>query len=758
MIKTVIKRDGSEVSFNLEKITKAVQKAFVSQEVESEEVYATISNDVLNRLEVEGKEVVELEHIQDLVRRMIDKNGYSEVGKAFSKYRRHKDKQRKSRENIYKSIKNICKLTDRENANVGNGPSSKLLQIAEVASRDFAELTLVDDNILEAMKDNKIYPHDFSWLSVGTTTCNFIPFRKLLSKGFNPGHGYIRVPKRIRTAGQLFCIIFQSSQNDQHGGQASGWFERDLAPYVTAEYNHQYKLIIDTLETICSARILKKLGLKKVLGKLAMTNLVKSKIEKLAWERTDEETFQTCESIVANLNTMHSRAGAQVPFTSINIGTGISKEERLLIKNILLAYEKGLGKGEQPLFPNIVFKVKDGVNYEPGTPNHDMLRLAMRVTAKRLFPTYNFQDCSLNKGFPGDVPSMGCRTAVRWDRHLSEDEQTCEGRGNLSFTTLDLPGMALECKYGKDQVVEGLEFLFAKLAKKYGIKVPSAYADLDLVKRFFLMENQYADLAVEQLVARFKYQSTFTVSDFPFLMNGSWIESENLGKLDKLGEVLKHGTLGIGFIGLAETLICLVGKHHAEDKDAFKLGKEIVKFLAEKAKEASDLHDLNFSVIATPAEGLTGKLVARDREIYGVVAGVTDKEWYTNSSHVPVEYEISLFEKIRIEGEFVKYCSGGSITYVELNESPGENIDAIYAIVQAMHDGDVVVGAINFPCDRCLDCGHFGLIEGDTCPVCGGKHISRIRRITGYLAEIENFNYAKYQEAMNRVKHDTRTA
>ena len=736
MISKIIKRDNREVDFDQSKIYKVVQKAFIHNGIEDELLFSKIVSDVLSKLEKEQKDVTTVEHVQDLVKKMIDKNGHKDIGKSFAKYRRYRDKERKSREKLYLKIKTITKLTDRENANVGNSPSSKLLQIAEEASRDFAELTLVEDEILEAMKDNKIYPHDFSWLSVGTTTCLFIPFRKLLKNGFNPGHGYIRTPKRIRTAGQLLCIIFQGNQNEQHGGQASGWFERDLAPFVTSEYNYQYKLILKTLKT---------LGIK---------NIKEEEIEKLAWERTDEETYQAMESVVFNLNTLHSRAGAQVPFTSINIGDGTSKEERMIIKNILLAYEKGLGKGEQPLFPNIVFKVKDGINYEPGTPNHDMLRLAMRVSAIRLFPTYNFQDCSLNKGFPGGVPSMGCRTAVRYDRHIAPDKQTCEGRGNLSFTTIDNPGIALECKYGESQHIEDLESKFDKLKIKYKIKIPYVYTNEEVVKRYFVKLNDYIEIAFKQLLSRFKYQCTFTVSDFPFLMSGLWMDSDKFNGNDKVEEVLKHGTLTIGYIAIAETLKCLVGKHHGEDENSLALGVEIIKFMSEKTKDASEFYDLNFSVIATPAEGLSGKLVERDRETYGVVEGVTDKEWYTNSSHVPVEYNISIFEKIRIEGLFVKYCNGGSITYVELSESPGENIDAIYTMIQAMHDNDIAVGAINFPCDRCLDCGHHGVIEEDACPVCGSHKISRIRRITGYLAEIDNFNYAKFQEAMHRFKHD----
>lgn len=739
MIKKIIKRDNTEADFDKERIYRVIQKAFIQNGIDDKKIFRKITNDVVDHLNSKYTDKVDVETVQNVVRKMIDKTGYVEIGKAFSKYRRHREKARKSREKLYLKIKNITMITDRENANVGNGPSSKLLQIAEASSREYAELALVDDDVLDAMIDHKIYPHDFAWASVGTTTCLFIPFRKLLINGFNTGHGWTRRPKRIKTATQLMCIIFQSNQNEQHGGQASGYFEEELSPFIEAEYRYQYKLIQDT---ISSLRIKKN----KKLGH--------EEISKLAWQRTDEETYQAMESLIGNLNTMHSRAGAQVPFTSVNIGTGTTKEQRMIIKNLLLAYEKGLGKGEQPLFPNIIFKVKDGVNYEEGTPNHDLLRLAMRVSAIRLFPTYNFQDCSLNKNFGEDVPSMGCRTAVRKDRHAINGHETCESRGNISFTTVNNPGIALECKYGNTKEIRNIDTKFNKLKEKYKFNIPKVYVGNKLVYKYFIKLNEYIDIAIKQLVERFKYQGEFTVNDFPFLMSGLWLESEKLKPNDKISSVLKHGTLGVGCIGIAETLKCLVGSHHGECKNAFMLGKAIVKFMYEKTEKAAELYDLNFALIGTPAEGLTGKLLSHDVERYGIIEGVTDKEWYTNSTHIPVEYEISLFEKIKLEGEFIKYFKGGSITYVELKESPGENIEAIYSIVKAMHDSDIAVGSINFPCDRCLECGHHGLIEGEECPICNGTRISRIRRITGYLAEIENFNYAKYKEAINRVKHD----
>lgn len=571
------------------------------------------------------------------------------------------------------------------------------------------------------------------------------------------------------------------------GGQAFGWFDRDLANSAESEYEWQKMNIINVLsrlgfiqgiseedatsiealqlppnpdlDDLCNLiyaeRNVQDSNYRKIEKRYkeifnGLEESLKVRIESLAWENTEIETLQAMEATVHNLNSMHSRAGAQVPFSSVNIGTDESKFARLVAKCLLLAYEKGLGKGEQPLFPNICFKVKSGVNYEPDTPNFDLLLLALRVSSKRLFPTFNFQDSTINKDFPEDVPTMGCRTMVNWNRH-GGDHQTCERRGNLSFTTVNLPNTAMECKYGNVRI-NNLDSEFEDLKKSYKLKIPQEYKDNVIVKEFFIRLNQNVDAAILQLVARFKYQCTFRKSDFPFLMSGSWMDSEKLGKNDDLYEVLKHGTLGIGLIGLAETLKCLVSKHHGEDENANQLGREIVRFMAEKADRAADRYNLNFAVIATPAEGLAGKLVARDKKIYGIIEGVTDKEWYTNSFHVPVEYDIDIFEKIKIEGKYSKYARGGSICYVELSESPLGNIDAYYKIIQTMYEEDVVYGAINFPCNRCRNCGQFGVLE-ETCPVCGSDDISRIIRITGYLAEDENFNAAKRAEARNRKVH-----
>lgn len=736
IIKYVIKRDGQRVPFNTQKIHDAIKKAFVANNIDDEQVIDQITKNVVENLEKEGLKEQEVEKIQDVVERTIADNGYFEVAKSYILYRDKRTAERKKKERLFQTIASIIKITDRENANVGNSPSSKLLQISEATDREYAELYLTREEVLAAMKENLIYPHDYSWMSIGTTTCCFIPLRKLLEKGFNTGHGFIRPPKRIKSAASLACIIFQANQNDQHGGQAFGWFDRDMAPYVAREFEWQ------------------KNHIKENLKELGITDFDEEKIEKIAWRNTEKETYQAMEALVFNLNSMHSRAGAQVPFTSINIGTDTTKEGRLISKMLLLAYEKGLGKGEQPLFPNIIFKVKSGINFEPDTPNHDLLLLSLRVTSKRLFPNYVFQDSSLNKDFPEDVPVMGCRTRVSWNRNKKANEQTCEGRGNTSFTTVNPVGVALKAKY-RMKYTPKIEEAFLKLQKIYNINIPEVYQNNKLVKKFFVELNKNIDIAIEQLLDRFTYQSKFTKKDFPFLMNGVWMDSDKLKDNDTVGDVIKHGTLTVGFIGLAETLNCIVGKHHAEDKNADELGLEIIKFFRKKTDEATEKYNLNFSLIATPAEGLCMKLVEKDRKIYGTIPGVTDKDWYTNSFHVPVEYKISLFKKIEIEGKYHSLCNGGQISYIELKEAPIDNIEGMYNILCYMKENDMSYVAINFPIDRCPNCNNFGLIEHD-CPVCGtpSEEISRVRRITGYLAELKNFNHGKKQETLHRVWHN----
>jgi len=727
LVMTVIKRDGRTVQFESSKITRAMEKAFVATEGQcpAPAELNELTDAVVARLP-EGPSV---EEIQDQVEAVLMEAGHHAVAKRYMIYRQERTAARHRKERLHQLVGQIVRETGRENANVGRSPSAKLLQMAEAVGREFMERELTDPAVRQAIAEGLLYPHDYAWGPIGTTTCCFIPLGKLLASGFDPGHGWVRTPRRIRTAAQLSMIILQSNQNDQHGGQAFGWYDRDLAPYVRLEYEWQL------------ARIQEDLAAVGVAG----DSVSQEQLEKLAWERTRSETFQAMEGVVFNANTMHSRAGAQVPFVSINLGTDTSREGRLITETLLLAYEKGLGHGEQPIFPNLIFKVKKGVNFEPGDPNYDLLQLSLRVTAKRLFPNYVFQDASFNAAFPGDVPTMGCRTRVAWNMHKPDDGQTCEGRGNISFTTLNLVGMALKAR--REMQADG----FSALAARYDV-VLSEGTDLPQVRSFFCLLNEYADLAIRQLHQRFQYQSSFRKSDFPFLLNGVWMNSEKLAADSSLEQVWRHGTLSMGFIGLAETLVALIGRHHGESEVADALGVQIVRFLRAKTDEAARQYQLNYSLLATPAEGLTGKLAIKDRATWGEIPGVTDKEWYTNSYHVPVEYPCSAFHKIRVEGKYHAYCNAGHISYVELNEAPQDNPEALMALLKYMSDQDMGYVAFNYPVDRCRHCGEQGLIDED-CPSCGSSDISRIRRITGYLAELTNFNEAKRAETQRRRSH-----
>lgn len=743
----VEKRDGRLVEFDSTKIYNAIMKAFQSTkgDYDKKEI-EKLTEKVVERLNLVNKTVINVEEIQDIVEEVLGEDHF-EVSRRYILYRQERTIQREKKQKIHKIVKKIVRKTGRENANVGNSPSSKLLQIAEAEGRDFMEKELTSPRVLEAMYDNVIHPHDYSWGPIGTTTCCFIPLGKLLEKGFNSGHGYIRSPKRLRTAAQLSCIILQSNQNDQHGGQAYGWYDRDMAPYVRKEYEFQLKKIMEISFNLNATE-----EQKKEVNEITLDFFSKEeqeRMKKMAWEYTRNEAYQAMEGVVFNLNTMHSRAGAQVPFTSINIGTDTSREGRLITKSLLKAYKKGLGRGEQPIFPNIIFKVKKGVNFYPADPNYDLLLLAIETSSVRLFPNFVFQDCSLNKCFPGDIPTMGCRTRVAWN--VNSEKQTCEGRGNLSFTTNNLVGIALKSKYDIS-FNKKEEEKFYELQEEFNIQIPAIYAGINEIKVFFNLLNKYVDLTIQQLRERYKYQCTFRKQDFPFLLNGVWMDSEKLGDNNNLHQVWKHGTLSVGFIGLAETLKCLVGKHHGQDENADRLGEQIVAFMAKKVEKATEKYGLNFSLLATPAEGLAGKFTKKDREKYGVIEGVTDKEWYTNSFHVPVEFPISMFKKIEIEGKYHRYCTAGSISYVELGSAPINNTEAYYKILSYMLENDMSYVAINFPVDRCRDCGYQGVIES-RCPACDSKDISRIRRITGYLAELNMFNEAKKQETLNRVCH-----
>lgn len=669
MFTTIIKRDGRETSFDETKITDAIFKAAKAVGGEDRQLAMELTLEVMKTLKKRfNGGPFTVEDVQDIVEKVLIEHGHARTAKAYILYRGQRTRMREARSDLMDAVAEILVETNRDNANIGNSPSAKMLQIASAASKQYYLTRVIPENMAQAHIRGDIHIHDLDFYGK-TLNCIQIPLDKLLQNGFSTGHGHIRPPKRPTSATALAAIILQSSQNDMHGGQSFGFFDRDMAPYVEGA--------------------------------------------------TEEETYQAMEALIYNLNSMHSRAGAQVPFSSLNFGTETSEAARKITRNLLLAYEKGLGRGENPIFPNLIFRVKEGVNLNPGDPNYDLFKLAIRVASQRLNPTFSFMDASFNKIYDDEVGYMGCRTRVMGNRLGPE---VTGGRGNLSFTTINLPRVAIR-------------------------------AERDLM-RFYQYLSEMVDMVCEQLVHRYKIQAALKAKDMPFLMGqGLYLDSEKLQPNDPIEEAIKHGTLSIGFIGLAETLISLIGYHHGQSEDAEALGEEIVAFLREKADKAAEKYNLNFSLIATPAEGLSGRFVRLDRREFGIIPGVTDKTYYTNSFHVPVDFPISVFDKVRIEGAYHKYTNAGHISYIEFSSPPVNNQEAIEAVLHHMKDSDMGYAGINFPIDFCTSCDYLGVIQDKTCPICGGTQIRRVRRITGYLSTVDRFNDAKLSELKGRVSH-----
>ena len=702
----ILKRDNRRANFDPAKITACIDKAFLATggyNGDGQHVSYLLTVSVLKKIEeIYGDNPCTVENVQDLVETALIEGGHAKVAKAYILYRQKRTEIRETRSELMDAVAHIVRETNRENANVGNSPSAKVLQISEAASKSYYLKRVLPPDEAEAHINGDIYVQDLSWYGK-TLTCLQIPLGKLLKNGFSNGHGSINPPRSIRSAGALAAIILQSNQNDMHGGQSYAYFDRDMADYVEVEYSRQERILRENL---------------KYLG----VSVEEEKIMALVEKHTENETYQAMEAFIYNLNTMHSRAGAQVPFSSINMGTDTSRGGRMVTDCFLRAYEKGLGKGEAPIFPNLVFKLKYGVNFDKGDPNYDLFILAMKVACKRLFPTFSFQDASFNRIFENEeVGYMGCRTRVI--SNINGPAVT-DGRGNLSFTSINLPRLGIRA--GKD------------------------------VGKFYNLLEETMNFAVKQLKTRYDLQKKLCVKDFPFLMGQKlYMDSDNLSQNDNVEYAIKHGTLSIGFIGLAECLTALTGKHHGEDPGAQATGISIVSYMRRLCDEASKKHSLNFSLLATPAEQLSGKFTKLDVEQFGVLPGITDKEWYTNSFHVPVECRISALEKINIEGPYHQYCNAGHISYVELESAPGNNIEAYENIIHAMAEADMGYGAVNFPVDICRECGQQGLYNRETCTSCGSSNISRIRRITGYLSTLDRFNDFKLAEEQNREKHDT---
>ncbi|BCY16864.1 anaerobic ribonucleoside triphosphate reductase [Leptolinea sp. HRD-7] len=664
---SIQKRDGRVDDFDIDKIAMAIYKAAEAVGGHDIRTARYLADRVVDYLHQKNILIPSVEEVQDAVEKVLIENGHAKTAKAYILYRDRRTRIREGKSELMDAVAETLVETNRENANVGNSPSAKMLQIASAASRQYYLSRLIPEDMAQAHINGDIHIHDLDFYAK-TLTCVQIPLGRLLHTGFDTGHGYIRPPRRPGSAAAQAAIILQSSQNDMHGGQSFAFFDRDMAEFVA--------------------------------------------------DAEENEIYQAMEGLVYNLNSMHSRAGAQVPFSSINLGCETSEAGRAVTRNLLLAYEKGLGRGETPIFPNIIFRVKAGINLNPGDPNYDLFQLAIRTAATRMNPTFSFMDAPHNKPFGCEVAYMGCRTRVIADRH---GKAISDGRGNLSFTSINLPRLALR-------------------------------ASGDVTAFYGLLEETLT-LVARQLMHRYQIQSHLKVKDMPFLMGqGLYVDSDHLQPNDDIAEAARHGTLSIGFIGLAETLTILTGSNHAQSQASRQLGLEIVGFMRQLTDYFADQYDMNFTLLATPAEGLSGRFLKIDRKVYGVIPGITDKDYYTNSFHVPVSSDISAYEKMSIEAPYHELTNAGHISYVELDAPPVNNLSAFETIVRTMGQLGVGYGGINFPIDECRLCGFSGLIDNE-CPKCGCGDIRRIRRITGYLSTVDRFNAAKQAELHDRHSH-----
>lgn len=735
MLKTIIKRSGEKVPFDAAKIRGAIFKANVRIATEkfSDEELDRLTADVVAEIE-RLKKTPTVEQIQDIVEEKLIEADYAKTAKAYILYRAEHQKLREMDDELVKiySALTFVPAEDadlkRENANINADTAmGTMLKYGSEGAKSFYDKYVIPSHIAKAHADGDIHIHDKDFYTL-TETCCQIDLIKLFHGGFSTGHGYLREPNDIRSYAALACIAIQANQNEMHGGQSVPIFDYSMAQGVDKTYRKEYfkalieflqirkampyadvKAMVDAAKEALGSRVTmddvreygerfaeflprhqRENGFEEVSEEEAMD--ADAYARETAWRETDKATYQAMEALVHNLNTMNSRAGAQVPFSSLNYGTDTSEQGRMVIRNLLLATEAGLGDGETPIFPVQIFKVKEGVNYNEDDPNYDLFKLAMRVSAKRLFPNFSFIDAPYNLQYykEGDydteIAYMGCRTRVMGNVHDRSRETTC-GRGNLSFTSINLPRIGIEAE--KD------------------------------VKKFYQILDERIDLAVEQLVHRFKIQCSKKAYNYPFLMGqGVWIDSETLDRNDSVAELLKHGTLSVGFIGLAETLKALTGKHHGESQESYDLGLEIITYMRKRMDDISQQTGLNFTLLATPAEGLSGRFVRIDQQKFGKIPGVTDRDYYTNSFHVPVYYPIGAFEKIRKEAPFHALTNAGHISYVELDGDVCKNIDAFESVIRCMKEAGIGYGSVNHPVDRDPVCGYNGIID-DVCPRCG---------------------------------------
>ena len=763
------KRDGRLVPYDEAKIASAIDRAFVAAESgKGEDEADRLAKIVTREMNAkENNETPSVEDIQDQVERVLIAEGYAKTAKAYILYRAERSRTREAKTRLMHILEDITfkdaseSDVKRENANIdGDTAMGTMLKYGSESAKQFYDMYVLNPKHARAHREGDIHIHDLDFLTL-TTTCTQIDLTQLFKGGFSTGHGVLREPQDIGSYSALACIAIQSNQNDQHGGQAIASFDYDMAPGVAKTYIKEYRralgAALDLLLNHDAADDEAKAIIRQIRAETGATPTLKpnkefddalrerltamtdeATVERMlhyaterGYRETERRTYQAMEAFIHNLNTMHSRAGAQTPFSSINYGMDTSPEARMVMRNLLLATESGLGNGETPIFPIQIFRVKEGVSYNPGDPNYDLFRLAIRVSAKRLFPNFSFVDAPFNLQYykPGhhetEIAYMGCRTRVIGNV-VDPDRQICNGRGNLSFTTINLPRLGIKAK-----------------------------GDINL---FFESLDRMIDLCIDQLMERFEFQCRKKVKNAPFLMGqGVWIDSDKLDWNDEVREVLKHGTLSVGFIGLAETLKALIGEHHGESERARVLGLEIIGHMRARMDQESEKRHLNFSLLATPAEGLSGRFVKIDKEKYGIIPGVTDRDYYTNSFHVPVYYPISAYDKISIEAPYHALTNAGHISYIEMDGDPTENLDAFERVIRCMKEKGIGYGSVNHPVDRDPVCGFSGII-GDQCPGCGRHEddvpFERIRRITGYLVgTLDRFNNAKRAEERDRVKH-----
>lgn len=691
----VVKRDGREVEFNTDKIRNAIKKASneVGESLKESEVLICIQR-VIKYIEESQKEKVSVEEVQNLVEKALVDSGHTNIEKAYSAYRRERTRIRDIKSDLMKVIKKIGVETDRDNANVGNNFSSKLLRIASESNK-WHNLYNMPKHLAKAHELGELYFHDLDSYNL-TTNCLHIPTGEVLSRGFNTGYGTIKAPKRIETAAELSCILLQSTQNDMFGGQSHPDFDNDMAQFVEPTRNEIREELLE-------------LGIEE------------KRLDDLVEKKLRSRIHQAMQGVVYNLNTMHSRAGSQVPFSSVNLGIPNSNDAALICEIFLREYEKGLGKGEQPIFPNIIFRVKKGVNREQDDPYYYLFKIACEVASKRMNPTFMNIDADFNKEYydKGYIPAtMGCRTYLMKNVN---GEPGCKGRGNIAPITINLPRIGIE-------------------------------ANKDINKFFEILQNRLT-LAKEALLHRYSILKKLKVKDLPFVAGqGLMRGSEDLMPDDSIEPILKQGTWAIGFIGLAETLYALIGSHNGETDEARNLGLKIIKFIREYTDKLVEETPLNWSCYATPAEGLSGKFIKKDKKIYGIIKGVTDKEYYTNSFHVPVNYNISIKDKIDIEAPYHKLCNAGHISYIELDDSPSPEV-IMEIINYAYKRTNISYIGINFHIRYCKECGTSIENNLNSCPKCNSKNIQGISRVTGYLSLDERFGPGKYEERLDRRSH-----